>query len=67
MPKVCLKCSSLQQMKEIKQQADEYNIPTVLIHDAGRTQVEPGTATVLCVGPHKADIVDKVTGHLKLL
>ena len=67
MPKICVKCTSLQQLKEIQQQADEYKIPTVLVHDAGRTQVKPGTATVLCVGPHKVDIVDKVTGHLKLL
>ena len=38
-----------------------------LIQDAGRTQVAPGSRTVLGVGPGPNDKIDKVTGHLKLL
>lgn len=42
-------------------------IETTLIHDAGRTQVEKGSATVLAVGPASVAAVDKITGNLPLL
>ena len=38
-----------------------------VVHDAGRTQVASGTATVLGVGPGPKGVVDQVTGGLKLL
>ena len=37
------------------------------VRDAGHTQVTPGTATVLAIGPDDARLVDRITGHLKLL
>ncbi|KAH8057503.1 peptidyl-tRNA hydrolase [Aureococcus anophagefferens] len=43
------------------------NLNTSLIADAGRTEVAPGTETVLGVGPAPADDVDAITGRLKLL
>ncbi|KAH8068493.1 pyroglutamyl-peptidase [Aureococcus anophagefferens] len=43
------------------------NLNTSLIADAGRTEVAPGTDTVLGVGPAPADDVDAITGRLKLL
>ena len=43
------------------------NLNTSLIADAGRTEVAPGTETVLGVGPGPADDVDAITGRLKLL
>jgi PTH2 family peptidyl-tRNA hydrolase len=39
---------------------------TSLISDAGRTQIAPGSKTVLGIGPGQASLVDKVSGHLKL-
>lgn len=41
--------------------------PTVLIHDAGHTQIDAGTATCVGVGPALESELDKVTGKLKLL
>ena len=53
-------------LKILKKQAEEIGLCAVIIHDAGHTQVKSGSATVLGVGPGPAEIVDKVTGHLKL-
>ena len=38
-----------------------------VIHDAGRTQVQSGSRTVLGVGPGPRSVVDGVTGGLRLL
>lgn len=67
MPKIVLKCRSLDTFLEIQEAATERNVPFVVIHDAGRTQVKPGTETVLAVGPAPIVIIDEITGHLKLL
>ena len=50
----------------LQNKAKKEGLASVIIHDAGRTQIESGTATVLGIGPGPSDIVDKVTGHLKL-
>ena len=50
----------------LQKQAQDQGLSTVIIHDAGRTQVQSGVETVLGIGPGPSDIVDKVTGHLKL-
>lgn len=47
--------------------ASANGLPCCVIRDAGRTQVEPGSLTVLAVGPALASEVDSVTGGLKLL
>lgn len=38
-----------------------------VIADAGRTQIEPGSHTVLAVGPAPLSVINEITGHLKLL
>ena len=38
-----------------------------MVHDAGLTQLEPGTATCLGIGPAPSNMIDLVTGGLKLL
>ncbi|MGH0159429.1 UNVERIFIED_CONTAM: hypothetical protein FKN15_037343 [Acipenser sinensis] len=65
-PKVVVKVPDEDSLIEILASAKELGLPVSLIQDAGRTQIAPGSRTVLGVGPGPADLVNKVTGHLKL-
>jgi peptidyl-tRNA hydrolase, PTH2 family len=47
--------------------ANELRIPSYLVADAGHTQIEAGSLTVLGMGPVTADQVNAITGSLKLL
>ena len=42
-------------------------IPVHIVVDAGRTQIAPDSKTVIALGPADADLIDSVSGHLKLL
>ncbi|ORZ33270.1 peptidyl-tRNA hydrolase PTH2-domain-containing protein [Catenaria anguillulae PL171] len=64
--KVALKCTSEQEMLELQSVARALGLPAQSIRDAGRTQIEAGTRTVLAVGPGPVEVVNQVTGHLKL-
>ncbi len=66
-PIVILRGEGLGHLQALKAAADEAGVPAYFIHDAGRTQVEPGTATVLGLGPAEETRIDSVTGSLKLL
>lgn len=65
--KVALKTDSLDEIKQISENAKKLGLITSLIRDAGRTQIAPNSITVLGIGPAPKDVIDKVTGHLKLL
>ncbi len=65
--KVVVKVSSKEELKNLKKEAEIQNIPNHLVKDAGLTELQPETPTVLGVGPAPNDEVDKVTGDLKLL
>ena len=66
-PKIAVKCQSEEQLLALRDHATSLKIPFSLIRDAGRTQIAPGSKTVLGVGPAPEYVVDKITGHLKLL
>ncbi len=51
----------------LQARAARLGLTAQVIHDAGRTQIAAGSATVLGVGPGPKSVVDQVTGHLKLL
>lgn len=64
--KVVLKVNSESELMEVMRSAQSVGLNTVLIQDAGRTQIEPNSKTVVGIGPAPASILDQITGHLKL-
>ena len=65
--KVILKIKTLEDMQDIVNQLKRKEIPHYLIQDAGLTQLEPGTITALGIGPVQSNVIDPITGNLKLL
>lgn len=55
------------ELELLQAQAMSLGVCAKIIHDAGRTQIASGSATVLGVGPAPKSVVDQITGHLKLL
>lgn len=66
-PKIALKCPSWEEMKGIMFVAKQNGVPSFVVQDAGRTQVEPGSRTVLALGPAPKSLIDNCSAHLKLL
>ena len=60
--KIALKCDDEPQMNAIAAAAREAGLPCVVIEDAGRTEVEPGTHTVCGIGPAPKHLIDQITG-----
>lgn len=65
--KIVLKAKNLDELKMVRKKCREAKIPAVIISDAGHTQVDPGTKTVLGIGPEESDKLNKITGEFKLM
>lgn len=65
--KVVLKVSGIKELQEIKQHAIDLDLPWSEVTDAGHTQIAPGTTTCISIGPAPENLIDKITGNLKLL
>ncbi|RTE83318.1 hypothetical protein BHE90_002109 [Fusarium euwallaceae] len=65
--KIAVQVKSQEEMLELRRKARSLGITAEVIQDAGRTQIEAGSMTVLGVGPAPRSVVDQVTGGLKLL
>jgi PTH2 family peptidyl-tRNA hydrolase len=65
--KVALEAESLEELEELAEKAKKLDIVSILIQDAGHTEVPPGTVTALGLGPDRTDLLDKVTGSLPLI
>merc|ERR1712230_46302 len=65
--KIAVQCRSEEDLQLLQASAQSLGVCARSIQDAGRTQVDPGTTTVLGIGPAPVRIVNQVTGHLKLL
>ena len=65
--KVALQVKSEEELEVLQAQALSLGLVAHIIHDAGRTQIASGSATVLGIGPGPKSVIDQVTGGLKLL
>lgn len=65
--KIAVQTKSQDEMLELMGKARSLGVTAEVIADAGRTQIDPGSLTVLGVGPAPKSVVDQITGHLKLL
>ena len=65
--KVVLKVLGMDDLNNIIIKLEKKKIPYFLVRDAGLTQLSPGTATALGIGPAPSRELDEITGDLKLL
>ncbi|MFP4590492.1 MAG: peptidyl-tRNA hydrolase Pth2 [Halobacteriales archaeon] len=64
--KVVLRAPNEAALHDLEAAAVARDHPTALITDAGHTELDPGTVTVLAIGPAPATAIDEVTGTLPL-
>ena len=65
--KITLAVSSLAELQNLKTRCEQLSVPHVLISDAGRTELVPGTITALAIGPEDDLLIDRITGSTPLL
>jgi peptidyl-tRNA hydrolase len=65
--KIAVQAKSEEELELLQARALSLGLAAHIIHDAGRTQIASGSATVLGIGPGPRGVVDEVTGGQKLL
>lgn len=65
--KVAVRVDTLEDMLELFEFYKRKKIPAFLVRDAGMTELEPGTITVLAIGPAPDIELDVRTKHLQLV
>ena len=66
--KICVQCSSEEELDAIYAEAQRANLLCALITDNGLTEFKGvPTKTCLAIGPNDSEDIDKITKHLKLL
>jgi len=65
--KVILKVDDETQLIKYLQIAKDHGLKTVMITDAGKTVIAPGTKTCVGIGPDIEEKIDEVTGKLKMV
>jgi PTH2 family peptidyl-tRNA hydrolase len=66
-PKIVLRVNSEKELMGFWEDCVADKIPCAYIVDRGSTQVPNGSVTACALGPWRSDILDKMTGDLKLL
>lgn len=67
MPKVVLRAEDAEELSALERRAADAGLPRALIRDAGRTVVAAGTVTCLGIGPAEAELLEPLTGALRLV
>lgn len=65
--KIALQVDSLEELRKLQMRAARLGVVAEHIVDAGRTQIDPGSTTVLGLGPAPIPLINEISGHLKLL
>lgn len=66
--KICLSCSSEEELLNLLKEAEESEIPCCLIEDNGYTEFHGiPTKTCIAIGPDEGEKIDRITGLLPLL
>lgn len=66
--KICVGCDSEEELVALYEEARRRGLIHFLCTDAGRTEFHGvPTKTTLAIGPADEDVIDQITGHLKLL
>jgi len=65
--KIVLEVESINELLKIYDLAREKNLPVVLIKDMGLTELPPETITTVGIGPAPENMINPLTGKLKLL
>lgn len=66
--KICVRTNSEEELRQIISDAQNENLTVHEVIDNGATEFG-GVKTLTCaaIGPHEAEFIDKITGHLELL
>lgn len=64
--KITLQVPDQETMDILYAQAISLELNAYVVHDAGRTQIPSGSATVLGIGPGPKSVIDQITKDLKL-
>lgn len=64
--KITLQVPNQEEMDILYAQAISLGVNSYIVHDAGRTQIAAGSATVLGLGPAPKAVLDQITSNLKL-
>ncbi len=66
--KICVSVDSEAELLTLYNMAYNMDLPCSLIEDVGKTEFKGvATHTAVAIGPANAEVVDTITGHLKLL
>ncbi len=65
--KIVIKVENEAALIELKRKIELLGIVNELVNDAGRTQIAPGTATCLGMGPVEEEVIEPITGEYSLL
>lgn len=66
--KICVSVDSEDELLNIVEQAWKAKLPCSIIKDSGLTEFNgTPTYTAVAIGPAKSNVIDKITGKLKLL